>query len=119
MLRKVDKHSGIPSYLQIVNMVKKEIILGNLNQGDKLPPVRELQDIFDVNVNTVLKALERLKVEGFVEAEHGVGHFISKNITINKSVVDDIKIWVNSLKKYNIDFHTAILIFEEVWKNDN
>lgn len=45
MLRKVDKHSGVPAYVQIVNMIKSEIILGNLQQGLQLPTVRELQAI--------------------------------------------------------------------------
>lgn len=73
MLRKVDKHSGVPAYVQIVNMIKSEIILGNLQQGLQLPTVRELQAIFDVNINTVLKAFEKLKAEGFIEAEQGLG----------------------------------------------
>lgn len=118
MLRKVDKHSGIPAYIQIVNMIKSEIILGNLSKGAQLPTVRDLQTIFDVNINTVLKALERLKSEGFIVAEQGVGYFVKKDIDVDEKVVQTIKDCVNRLKKSGIDFYTAMLVFEEVWKNE-
>ncbi|MGB9781061.1 GntR family transcriptional regulator [Caldanaerobacter sp.] len=118
MLRKVDKHSGIPAYLQIVNMIKSEILLGNLQKGSQLPSIRDLQLIFDVNINTVIKALEKLKNEGYIEAEQGIGYFVKKDIDINKEVIDIIKECVLKLKNSRIDYYTAMLIFEEAWKNE-
>ncbi|MBE3579434.1 MAG: GntR family transcriptional regulator [Caldanaerobacter subterraneus] len=118
MLRKVDKHNGVPAYLQIVNMIKSEILLGNLQKGAQLPSVRDLQVIFDVNINTVLKALEKLKNEGYIESEQGVGYFVKKDIDVNKEVIEIIRECVSKLKNGRIDYYTAMLIFEEVWKNE-
>ncbi|MEW9082202.1 GntR family transcriptional regulator [Caldanaerobacter subterraneus] len=118
MLRKVDKHSGVPAYLQIVNMIKSEILLGNLQKGAQLPSVRDLQVIFDVNINTVLKALEKLKNEGYIESEQGVGYFVKKDIDVNKEVIEIIRECVSKLKNCRIDYYTTMLIFEEVWKNE-
>jgi GntR family transcriptional regulator len=53
MLTKVDKHSGVPAYIKIMNIVKKEIMFERLKIGDQLPPVRELASRFGVNTNTV------------------------------------------------------------------
>ncbi len=117
MLRKVDKHSGIPAYIQIVNMIKSEILLGNLQKDAQLPTVRELQNIFDVNINTVLKALERLKTEDYIQAEQGVGYFIKRDVDIDQKIIRTIRECVSNLKEDGIDFYTAMLIFEEVWKN--
>ncbi len=117
MLRKVDKHSGIPAYIQIVNMIKAELLLGNLQKGAQLPTVRDLQNIFDVNINTVLKALERLKAEGYIEAEQGVGYFIKRDVDIDQKIIETIRECVSKLKEDRIDLYTAMLIFEEVWKN--
>jgi len=117
MLRKVDKHSGIPAYIQIVNMIKSDILLGSLQKGEQLPTIRDLQTIFDVNINTVLKALEKLKAEGFIEAEQGVGYFVKKDIDIDLGIIEIIKNCVDQLKNYQMDFYTAMLIFEEVWNN--
>lgn len=116
--KKVDKHSGVPAYLQIVNQIKTKIMTGRLKKGMQLPPVRELESIFDVNVNTILKALERLKLEGIVEAEQGVGYFISENIPIDKEVIESIKKVVGELKSKRIDLYTTIALIEEVWKNE-
>ena len=117
MLRKVDKHSGMPAYIQIENMIKSEILLGNLQKGTQLPTVRELQNTFDVNINTVIKALERLKAEGYIQAEQGVGYFIKKDVDIDQMVIKTIRECISKLKKDGIDYYTAMLIFEEVSKN--
>uniref|UniRef100_A0A7V4KE55 GntR family transcriptional regulator n=1 Tax=Fervidobacterium pennivorans TaxID=93466 RepID=A0A7V4KE55_FERPE len=115
--KKVDKHSGVPAYLQIVNQIKAKMILGELKVGSRLPGVRDLEKIFDVNVNTVLKALERLKFEGLVESEHGVGYFISGELKIDKDVVGELFRMVQKAKDSGIDMLTALMIIEEVWKN--
>jgi GntR family transcriptional regulator len=117
MFYEVDKHSGIPSYIQIMNQIKKEIIIGNLKKGDSLPPVRELSKIFKVNVNTILRALEKLEIEGYLVAQHGVGFFISTNVDLKKSVFNDIREFVEKMKKEEIDLETVKLILEEVWKD--
>ncbi len=119
MFEKVDKHSGVPAYIQVIDIIKKEILLGNLKSEDQLPPVRELQEIFDVNVNTILKALERLQSEGIVEARHGVGYFVRSSESAKAEVIKIIDETVEKLKVMDIDLHTAILIMEEVWKNDS
>ncbi|MEN3042801.1 MAG: GntR family transcriptional regulator [Fervidobacterium sp.] len=116
--KKVDKHSGVPAYLQIVNQIKTKIMTGQLSKGMQLPPVRELQNIFDVNVNTILKALERLKFEGIVEARQGIGYFISENILVQEMVIESIKKLVRFLKDKDIDLYTTIALIEEVWRNE-
>lgn len=117
MFYEVDKHSGIPSYIQIMNQIKKEIIIGNLKKGDSLPPVRELSKIFKVNVNTILRALGKLEIESYLEAQHGVGFFISTNVDLKKSVFNDIRDFMEKMKKEDIDLETVKLILEEVWKD--
>ncbi|SHN58753.1 GntR family transcriptional regulator [Fervidobacterium gondwanense] len=115
--QKVDKHSGIPAYLQIVNQIKAKILLGDLKVGMQLPTVRELEKIFDVNINTVLKAFERLKLEGLVQSEQGIGYFISGNVDVSVDVLNDVYELVRTIKKKGLDLLTALKIIEEVWKN--
>ncbi|MBO8160494.1 MAG: winged helix-turn-helix transcriptional regulator [Thermosipho sp. (in: Bacteria)] len=117
MLRSVNKHNGIPAYIQIIHMIKSEIILGRLKPGDQIPPVRKLKEIFDVNINTVLKALDKLRTEGILDSEQGIGFFINKNLNINSEAVKEIEMCVKKLKKLEIDLQTLFIIFEEVWKN--
>ncbi len=116
VIGKVDKHSGVPAYLQIMNMIKSEIILGRLRVGDKLPPVRVLQKVFDVNVNTVVRALEKLVAEGVLESRHGVGYFVRESSDLEGDVLEIVKECVERLKERNIDRITAQLLIEEVWR---
>jgi len=119
MFIQVDKHSGIPAYLQIMNQIKKEIIIGNLKINDQLPTIREMQKIFGVNINTVSRALERLAMENLVDPQHGVGYFIKESTnSIDENLLEEIKKIVSRLKEKQIDYNTANLVFEEVWKND-
>ncbi len=118
MLKPVDKHCGIPSYLQVINQIKAEIILGRFKIGDQLPTVRELERIFDVNVNTVLKALDKLKNEGIVESEQGIGYFVKSDLKVANELVDEFKILVRKCKENDIDLQTAQILLSEVWKNE-
>ncbi len=118
MIGRVDKHSGMPAYLQIINLVKKEILLGRLKEGDQLPPVREMQNLLGVNMNTVIRSLERLSMEGIIDAQHGVGYFIKEGRPVDPVVLEIIRKTVHQLKQESLDLHIAQLLFEEVWKND-
>ncbi|MFP4461484.1 MAG: GntR family transcriptional regulator [Thermotogota bacterium] len=117
MLSSVDKHKGLPVYIQIMNMIKKEIMLGNLKDGDQLPPVRELSKVFDVNTNTVMRAFEKLGSEGLVEAQHGVGYFIHSTSSVDPGVIEETKRYIEVLKRKNIDLPMAKMLIEEVWKS--
>ncbi|BBE29956.1 hypothetical protein OSSY52_00970 [Tepiditoga spiralis] len=118
MFTKIDKHSGIPAYIQIMNQIKKEIYLGYLKTNEKLPTIREMQKIFSVNINTVSRALEKLSLEGLIESQHGVGYFVRNNAPIDENFITLIKTLVKKLKNNKMSLDTAILIFEEVWKNE-
>lgn len=118
MLRPVDKHSGIPSYIQIVNMIKAEILLGKIKPGEQLLPVRKLKEIFQVNINTVLKALEKLKLEGYITSEQGIGYFVSKELQIAPTIMAEVKEAIKKLKSTKIDLNTLFIILEEVWKDE-
>ena len=45
-----------PIYLQIIELIKKNIALGLLTPGTKLPSVRELSKELGVNPNTLQRA---------------------------------------------------------------
>jgi GntR family transcriptional regulator len=74
---KIEFHSGIPVYKQIIHQVQAAITSGLLKPGDQLPTIRALHQQLDVNPNTVAKAYRELAHLGFVSAEHGSGCFVS------------------------------------------
>ncbi|HNY37015.1 MAG TPA: GntR family transcriptional regulator [Petrotogaceae bacterium] len=116
MLTKIDKHSGVPAYLQIMNQIKKEIFLGRFTDGSQLPPVREMENIFGVNMNTIMRALEYLQFEKIVEAKHGIGYFITSDVIIDPDIPKQIMEFVRDIKTKKIDLQMLGLLIEEVWK---
>jgi GntR family transcriptional regulator len=73
---RVDGHSVVPPYLQIVQQVRQALRMGVLDVGDKLPTVREVVAATAVNPNTVLKAYRDLERDGLVEPRAGHGTFV-------------------------------------------
>jgi GntR family transcriptional regulator, transcriptional repressor for pyruvate dehydrogenase complex len=72
--------------------IKEEIVKGNLNEGEKLPPERELAETFGVGRSTVREALQMLKIMGLLTVKGGGkgGAFVkSTNIT---SVINMIQL---------------------------
>ena len=74
---RVDAGSGVPIYRQLVEQVRREVMLGRLSPGDQLPTLREVVDALAINPNTVVKAYAELEHEGLVVRRQGTGTFIS------------------------------------------
>jgi GntR family transcriptional regulator len=79
---KLDLHSGVPVYRQIIDQVRGGVAAGTLTAGDQLPTVRQLAVDLAINPNTVLRAYRELELGGMLETHQGTGTFIS-----NKKVV--------------------------------
>lgn len=68
-----------PLYLQIVDEVRRAIVLGILKTDESLPSVRELAAELRINPNTVQQAYRELEHEGAVYVRRGHGTFVAQN----------------------------------------
>jgi GntR family transcriptional regulator len=73
---RIDRGSGVASYLQIVQQVQQSLRLGLLAPGDRLPTAREVVEATALNPNTVLKAYRELESRGLVETRRRHGTFV-------------------------------------------
>jgi GntR family transcriptional regulator len=76
----LDSTSGISPYLQLVKQVRRALRLGLLEEGDKLPTVKDVVGQLAINPNTVLKAYRELEHDGLVAARPGVGTFVTRTL---------------------------------------
>jgi GntR family transcriptional regulator len=76
----LDARSGVPTYIQLVNQVRRAVRNGTLHAGDRLPTAREVVAALTINPNTVLKAYTQLENEGLVISRPGLGTFIAQDI---------------------------------------
>lgn len=77
MLLQIDHHSGQPIYRQVMDQIRRQILAGNLPEGEQLVSVRELAGQLNVNPMTISKAYSLLEVEGLLERRRGVGLFVA------------------------------------------
>src|SRR5438045_9462885 len=77
---RLDSHSGVSTYLQIVHQVRHAVRLGMLRAGDQLPTVKEVVGSLAINPNTVLKAYRELEHDGLVEGRPGLGTFVRATV---------------------------------------
>ncbi|HEY4390628.1 MAG TPA: GntR family transcriptional regulator [Paenibacillus sp.] len=90
----IEFDNNLPIYLQIMNYIKKEIVTGKLNAGDKIPSVRELAAELQINPNTVQRTFQELEREEVVETRRGLGRYVTseeaKIMTIKKEMAGDL-----------------------------
>src|SRR5712691_4762649 len=59
-------------YEEVAKQLER-LILKKLQPGDKLPPVRELADMFGVSRSSIRDAIRSLELVGMVEPRQGAG----------------------------------------------
>jgi len=73
----IDDKDPRPIYRQIVDEVRRGIVLGTLSPEDSLPSLRQLAAELRVNPNTVQQAYRELEREGLVYVRRGQGTFVA------------------------------------------
>ena len=77
MLVNLDPRDARPLYLQIMDEVRRALVVGTLRAEDPLPSVRELASQLVVNPRTVSQAYQELEREGVVYVRRGQGTFVA------------------------------------------
>lgn len=89
-----------PIFLQIEEILKKQIVSGEILPGEKLKSVRELSCDFKVNPNTVQNALKDLENEGLIFTDRTNGKFVSNDDkAISKSKLSQINLLTETFIK--------------------
>jgi len=73
----IDPRSPKPVYQQVIDGVREAVAKGLLEQGDRMPSVRELAAKMTINHNTVARAYQELEREHVIEVVQGRGTFIA------------------------------------------
>lgn len=63
----------------VIEQIENMIMSGELKNGDKLPPERELTETLNIGRPALREALKALEVIGLIESRHGQGNYIINN----------------------------------------
>lgn len=75
-LGQIDRADDRPAYRQIADILRAEIASNRLGPSQRLPSEAELIEHFGVARMTVRQAIQELRTENLVFAEHGRGVFV-------------------------------------------
>jgi GntR family transcriptional regulator len=73
----LDEKSGVPLYVQIINILREKMESGEWPSGHKIPSEPELQSEFNVSRFTVRQSISTLMLDGMVTKTRGKGTFVS------------------------------------------
>jgi GntR family transcriptional regulator len=116
---RLDRNSGVATYLQLVHQVKHALRLGLLRPGDRLPTAKEVVDQLAINPNTVLKAYRELEREGLVAGRPGLGTFVQRTLG-GASVAEHARLrdlladWVRDARAVGLDAEDVEALFSAV-----
>ena len=111
-----------PIYIQLVEILRKEIVSGKLKTGERIPSVRELALTARVNPNTMQKALVELENEGLVYTERTNGKFVTDNKELIKKIKKElaeekVNNFLNDMKNIGITYEEAVIYLQELGGN--
>ncbi|HRC81672.1 MAG TPA: GntR family transcriptional regulator [Sedimentibacter sp.] len=93
----INKESNLQISEQIIAQIKYQIINGELEQDSRLPSVRELASMLNVNRHTVLKAYKELENEGLIVTKQSLGTYVNKDIEVPQK--NDMEKLMNTIKE--------------------
>lgn len=108
-----------PIYIQLVEMIRIDIVSGKFKKGQKLPSVRELALMMKVNPNTMQKALVELGNEKLIYTERTNGKYVTQNEQLIEKVKkqlaqEKVNNYLNSMKNIGISYELAVKYLQEL-----
>lgn len=71
--------NNVPIYIQVVNKIKQDLVMGKLSPGDKMPSTRDFANEIGLNLNTVARVYKELEIEDIVFTKRGLGTFVTES----------------------------------------
>jgi GntR family transcriptional regulator len=76
---KMSIKNALPVYVQISEMLIRDVNAGHYLDGARLPPERQMAKELGVSVTTLRKALNDMTHKGMLEKRQGSGNYIKTN----------------------------------------
>jgi GntR family transcriptional regulator len=116
LLVNLDPQDARPLYLQIMDEVRRSLVVGTLRAEDPLPSVRELSAQLVVNPRTVSQAYRELERDGVVYVRRGQGTFVAPDVHADRRGVarDVAKRAVLDARRNGLDVDELVSTIREV-----
>lgn len=110
-----------PIYLQIMEMIKKEIVSEKLLPQAQLPTVRDLALQYQVNPNTVQRALSELERLSLVKSDRTIGRFVSDDLDLIQSlrqqmIMEKVETFVDEIEQLKVSQEESINYINQAFR---
>lgn len=85
-MRQIDRGSKLPLYHQLYQILRGDIVRGEWQPGDMIPPESELIEQYQLSRTTVRQVLDMLSNEGLIYRQQGRGTFVA-HPTVEQALV--------------------------------
>ena len=102
---------------EIIDQYKQYILLGLLQDGDRLPSCRNLAKDLGINPNTVSRAYTELETQGFITNIPKKGVYVSFNVS--KENRNEIREAIINLFNKGISKNDLLNVIDEIYGGDN
>ena len=85
-MRQIDRSSKLPLYHQLYQILRDDIVRGEWQPGDMIPPESELIKQYQLSRTTVRQVLDMLANEGLIYRQQGRGTFVA-HPTVEQALV--------------------------------
>ena len=86
----LDYRDARPIYEQVKDGLRRLMVTGVIQEGEKLPSVRTMAGTLAINPNTIQRAYEALEAEGYVYSVPGKGSFAAPNTGVDEGRKNDL-----------------------------
>ena len=108
-----------PIYIQLVELIRVEIVSGKFKKGERIPSVRELALMMKVNPNTMQKALNELENQKLIYTERTNGKFVTEDEELIENVKKElakekVNNYLDSMNSIGISFEESLKYLQEL-----
>ncbi len=75
----MDFDNSKPIYLQLVDFFYENILIRKWQEGERIPSVREVAVMVEVNPNTAIRAFNHLQELEVIYNKRGIGYFVAED----------------------------------------
>ena len=112
-----------PVYQQIAEYLKRQILLGTVQDGDPMPSRRELAAQTGINPNTPQTAYRLMTEEGYVVTDGNSGSFVHLTPELHEQISAQltrglVQAFVNQAKANRLSYKKVLDLISELWGDE-
>ena len=90
MMLNLDFRDARPIYEQVKDGLRRLMVTGAIQEGEKLPSVRAMATALAINPNTIQRAYESLEAEGYLYSVPGKGSFAAPHTGVDQGRKEEL-----------------------------